>query len=158
MEATTYLGVHVFAGLAVPKHVLVRRRVPSSRPFVARSNTPHSDSAVTEAVTDVEEVAAKAAEALGSGVDASEPAAASTSKADDKDAPSHLSWQLDASELAQLDYTAPSQARKTLTNIKLAFALPWRRFKKEAVLTCKVNGLGDATLLVGLLFACMHGW
>lgn len=40
----------------------------------------------------------------------------------------------------ELAYVEPSGGSKAWTNVKLAFALPWRRFKSEAVLTIKMSG------------------
>jgi protease-4 len=40
---------------------------------------------------------------------------------------------------APLQYQEPSSSDKFWTSFKLAFALPWRRFKKESVLTFKVR-------------------
>jgi hypothetical protein len=64
----------------------------------------------------------------------------SSSSKDDKDAPKHLDWTPDASTLSPLEFTPLSGTEKAWTNIKLAFALPWRRFKSEAVLTFKLEG------------------
>lgn len=64
----------------------------------------------------------------------------SSSSKDDKDAPKHLGWTPDASTLSPLEFTPLSGTEKAWTNIKLAFALPWRRFKSEAVLTFKLEG------------------
>ena len=38
-------------------------------------------------------------------------------------------------------YQEPSGGEKFWTSFKLAFALPWRRFKSESVLVFKVGGL-----------------
>lgn len=46
-------------------------------------------------------------------------------------------WELPEVELA---YEEPSGGQKAWTNVKLAFALPWRRFKSESVLTLKLSG------------------
>lgn len=59
---------------------------------------------------------------------------------DDKDAPKHLNWQPDASTLAPLKFEPLSNSEKAWTNFKLLFALPWRRFKKDAVLAFKLEG------------------
>lgn len=68
-------------------------------------------------------------------------AASSTdSKADDKDAPKHLDWVPDAATLAPLRYSPLSDTEKNWTNFKLLFALPWRRFKRDAVLAFKLEG------------------
>lgn len=65
---------------------------------------------------------------------------ASSSTSDDKDAPKHLNWVPDGSSLAPLQFTPLSNTEKGWTNFKLLFALPWRRFKPEAVLTFKLEG------------------
>eukprot|EP00879_Flechtneria_rotunda_P016300 GHRR01017055.1.p1 GENE.GHRR01017055.1~~GHRR01017055.1.p1 ORF type:complete len:674 (+),score=260.41 GHRR01017055.1:690-2711(+) len=57
-----------------------------------------------------------------------------------KDAPKHLGWIPENSTLPPLQYTPLSNSEKAWTNFKLAFALPWRRFKKDAVLTFKLEG------------------
>jgi protease-4 len=67
-------------------------------------------------------------------------ASTSSNSKDDKDAPKHLDWVLDASDLAPLQFTPLSGSQTAWTNFKLAFALPWRRFKPEAVLTFKLEG------------------
>lgn len=59
---------------------------------------------------------------------------------DDKDAPKHLNWQPDATSLAPLKFTPLSDTEKNWTNFKLLFALPWRRFKRDAVLAFKLEG------------------
>lgn len=41
-------------------------------------------------------------------------------------------------DLPELEYRAPSGMDKFWTGTKLAFALPWRRFKKGSVLTIEV--------------------
>jgi protease-4 len=66
---------------------------------------------------------------------------ASTSTSSDKDSskPSHKDWVPDYSVLSPPSYSQPSGQDKFWTNLKLAFALPWRRFKKESVLTIKVS-------------------
>ncbi|KAL4444953.1 hypothetical protein ABPG77_004003 [Micractinium sp. CCAP 211/92] len=46
-------------------------------------------------------------------------------------------WELPEVELA---YREPSGGQKAWTSVKLAFALPWRRFKSESVLTLKLSG------------------
>ena len=40
----------------------------------------------------------------------------------------------------ELLYEEPSGGQKAWTNVKLAFALPWRRFKKDSVLVLKLSG------------------
>lgn len=39
----------------------------------------------------------------------------------------------------ELTYTEPSGLDKFWTNFRLAFALPWRRFKSDSVLAIKVR-------------------
>lgn len=63
---------------------------------------------------------------------------ASTKSADGKDIPDHLKWVLDVPALSPRQYQAPTASDKFWTSLKLIFALPWRRFKKESVLTIKV--------------------
>ena len=63
-----------------------------------------------------------------------------TNRSEDKDAPKHKDWVPDASTLAPLQFTPLSGAEKGWTNFKLLFALPWRRFKPEAVLAFKLEG------------------
>lgn len=46
-------------------------------------------------------------------------------------------WELPEEELA---FEEPSGGQKAWTSVKLAFALPWRRFKSESVLTLKLSG------------------
>ncbi|KAL4448020.1 hypothetical protein ABPG75_005239 [Micractinium tetrahymenae] len=46
-------------------------------------------------------------------------------------------WELPEDELA---FEEPSGGKKAWTSVKLAFALPWRRFKSESVLTLKLSG------------------
>lgn len=60
------------------------------------------------------------------------------------DAPwSAVDTQLRTSEAAQLPqelvYVAPTDGDRTWTSLKLAFALPWRRFAQDSVLTIKVG-------------------
>ncbi|GIL78352.1 hypothetical protein Vretimale_7700 [Volvox reticuliferus] len=43
-------------------------------------------------------------------------------------------------EAEELSFTAPSEKDRFWTNFKLAFALPWRRFKKDSVLTFTLEG------------------
>jgi protease-4 len=78
--------------------------------------------------------------ANGNGVTAVSSNSTSSSSKDDKDAPKHLDWSPDTSTLSPLEFTPLSGTEKAWTNIKLAFALPWRRFKPEAVLTFKLEG------------------
>jgi hypothetical protein len=59
---------------------------------------------------------------------------------DDKDAPKHLDWVPDASSLAPLQFEPLSDSERGWANFKLLFALPWRRFKKDAVLSFKLEG------------------
>lgn len=40
----------------------------------------------------------------------------------------------------ELEYVEPSGGQKAWTSFKLAFALPWRRFKKDSVLVLKLSG------------------
>lgn len=54
---------------------------------------------------------------------------ASTDSSNDKDAPKHLDWVPDGSSLAPLQFTPLSGVERGWANFKLAFALPWRRFK-----------------------------
>lgn len=68
-------------------------------------------------------------------------------KSDDKKEPAWdpEAWKLDASSLAPLEFKPLDGSEQMWTNIKLAFALPWRRFKKGAVLSFKVRaGLSGA--------------
>jgi len=54
-------------------------------------------------------------------------------------------WQMDASALAPLEFKPLSGGELMWARLKMAFALPWRRFKKGSVLTFKVrvgSGLG----------------
>jgi protease-4 len=69
---------------------------------------------------------------------------------DDSDAPSHLSWRPDASAIPPLAFTPLSGGQEAWTKFKLAFALPWRRFKPEAVLAFKLEGELSDKLQVGL--------
>lgn len=53
-----------------------------------------------------------------------------------------------------------ADAQKTLSRAKLIFALPWRRFKKQSVLTCKVGAAAAAAALccvIGSTLAQLHG-
>ena len=56
---------------------------------------------------------------------------------------SAVDTQLRDSEAArqpeELAYVAPTDGDRTWTLLKLAFALPWRRFAKDSVLTIKVG-------------------
>lgn len=87
-----------------------------------------------EAASSATAVAAASAATNGNGN------GASSSTEDDKDAPKHLNWVPDGSTLAPLQFTPLSNTEKGWTNFKLLFALPWRRFKPEAVLTFKLEG------------------
>jgi hypothetical protein len=44
----------------------------------------------------------------------------------------------------EVPYQAPTGADKFWTSVKLAFALPWRRFKKGSVLTIKVRSFEES--------------
>jgi len=92
-----------------------------------QQNEPQADTAVAQASP----AAVAATNGNGNG--------ASTSS-DDEDAPKHKDWVPDASSLAPLQFTPLTNTEKGWTNFKLAFALPWRRFKPEAVLTFKLEG------------------
>ncbi|KAF6255484.1 peptidase family S49-domain-containing protein [Scenedesmus sp. NREL 46B-D3] len=59
---------------------------------------------------------------------------------DDKDAPKHRDWVPDASSLTPLQFQPLSDSERGWANFKLLFALPWRRFKRDAVLTFKLEG------------------
>jgi hypothetical protein len=52
---------------------------------------------------------------------------------------------------AVLQYTEPSASQRFWTSVRLAFALPWRRFKKGSVLTFKVGARRHAAALLALL-------
>eukprot|EP00878_Enallax_costatus_P010639 GHUV01011114.1.p1 GENE.GHUV01011114.1~~GHUV01011114.1.p1 ORF type:complete len:395 (+),score=92.88 GHUV01011114.1:241-1425(+) len=65
---------------------------------------------------------------------------AEPSNKDDNDASKHLNWQPEGSTLAPLQFAPLSNSEKAWTNFKLLFALPWRRFKKDAVLAFKLEG------------------
>jgi hypothetical protein len=70
-------------------------------------------------------------------VTASTNGTSADSSSSDKDAPKHLDWVPDGSSLAPLQFTPLSGSEKAWTNCKLAFALPWRRFKvSAAALSC----------------------
>lgn len=66
-------------------------------------------------------------------------APATTVEATD-DKPTHLSWRPDAAALPAPVFAPLSSSEAVWTNIKLAFALPWRRFKRDSVLTFKLEG------------------
>lgn len=83
---------------------------------------------------------AATATATSNGNGTSTSSTTSSSTTDDKDAPKHKDWVPDASTLSALQFTPLSSGQKGWTNFKLAFALPWRRFKPEAVLTFKLEG------------------
>lgn len=82
-------------------------------------------------------VAAAASTTNGAGTNGT---SAAKDDKDDKDAPKHRDWVPDASSLAPLQFTPLTSSQRGWTNFKLAFALPWRRFKPEAVLTFKLEG------------------
>lgn len=123
-----------------------------------RCNAFDEDSTSSSAATQAEQLQ-EIASAVTNGTSASSGApnspvatvtkpAASTSTAtngsesskDDKDAPKHLNWTPDGSNLAPLKFTPLSGTEQGWTNFKLLFALPWRRFKKDAVLAFKLEG------------------
>lgn len=62
---------------------------------------------------------------------------------------SAVDTQLRDSEAARLPeelvYVAPTDGDRTWTSLKLAFALPWRRFTNDSVLTIKVRGVWLST-------------
>jgi hypothetical protein len=73
---------------------------------------------------------------------------------DDKDSPKHRSWVPDASTIAPLRYQPLSDSERGWANFKLLFALPWRRFKKDAVLSFKLEGeISDQLQVGGLAIA-----
>jgi protease-4 len=102
-------------------------------PRTATSTAETTDTTTTEAVDTPQDAAAAVAEATSNGASTSTSSDASSST------PSHLEWVPDVDSLGQLTYNAPSGSDKFWTSVKLAFALPWRRFKKESVLTMKVG-------------------
>lgn len=77
---------------------------------------------------------------------------------DDKDAPKHLNWVPDASGLAPLKFEPLSGSEQGWANFKLLFALPWRRFKKDAVLTFKLEGEIPDQLQVRQCLRSNHIW
>lgn len=83
-------------------------------------------------------VLATAAEVSSSTPSTPEPE--NNNKKDEKDAPKHINWVPDASGLARLKFEPLSGSERGWANFKLLFALPWRRFKKDAVLTFKLEG------------------
>jgi hypothetical protein len=54
--------------------------------------------------------------------------------------------QAQAEAVPELVYKEPSASDKLWTNFKLAFALPWRRFKQDSVLVMKVSGARPGTV------------
>jgi protease-4 len=105
----------------------------------------HNDAGETSTTSTIEQQQDTPAQptpaaAVASASTNSNGASTSSNSKDDKDAPKHLHWVLDASDLAPLQFTALSGSAQAWTNFKLAFALPWRRFKPEAVLTFKLEG------------------
>jgi hypothetical protein len=77
------------------------------------------------------------------GYSAVQPAVAATAVAsskEEKDAPKHKDWVPDPSSLAPMQFTPLTSSEQMWTKFKLLFALPWRRFKKEAVLAFKLDG------------------
>lgn len=46
----------------------------------------------------------------------------------------------DVEQVAELTFVEQSNSEKAMTNFKLLFALPWRRFKNGSVLTMKLSG------------------
>jgi protease-4 len=105
---------------------------PRTATSTAETSDP-SAAPTAEAVDATQGAAAAVAEAASNGASASTSSDASSST------PSHLEWVPDVDSLGQLTYNAPSGSDKFWTSVKLAFALPWRRFKKESVLTMKVG-------------------
>lgn len=114
------------------------------------SSEPSTETSAPEKVTAAVTGAASSGNGTGSGLGSSattvlakaaETNSSTNSKADtDKDAPKHKDWAPDASTLTPLRFSPLSDTERGWTNFKLLFALPWRRFKKEAVLTFKLEG------------------
>jgi hypothetical protein len=94
-------------------------------------------------------VLATAAEVSSSTPSTPEPENNNNSNKDDKDAPKHRSWVPDASSIAPLQFEPLSGSERSWANFKLLFALPWRRFKKDAVLSFKLEGEISDQLQVG---------
>ena len=125
--------MHAFlAGVRVVGHV---RR--AARPARVRCLPNTNVESQTETLTQKKEEVAAATAATTSDAASN---GASTSTSSDKDSkPSHKDWVPDYSVLTPPSYSEPSGQDKFWTGFKLAFALPWRRFKKGSVLTIKVS-------------------
>jgi hypothetical protein len=130
--------------------------LPQQRIISCQASSSDSDSSVLEqaasAVTPTNgttSVLATAAEVSSGPPSTPEPENNNGNK-DDKDAPKHRSWMPDASSLAPLQFEPLSDSERGWANFKLLFALPWRRFKKDAVLSFKLEGEISDQLQVGL--------
>jgi protease-4 len=60
-------------------------------------------------------------------------------KKDDKQAWDPAAWRMDPAALAPLEFKPLDGGELMWSRFKLAFALPWRRFKKGSVLAFKVR-------------------
>lgn len=138
-------AVHHAGARPVPAVAQPVRRVQRTVTYSSPNDTSETSSTSTleqqqaeqqpQASAPAQATAAAVASTNGNGVSTS-----TNSSSDDKDAPKHLNWVPDGSNLAPLQFTPLSGAEKGWTNFKLAFALPWRRFKPEAVLAFKLEG------------------
>ena len=54
--------------------------------------------------------------------------------------PEVVDEQVENEQGAELTFVEQSTSEKAMTNFKLLFALPWRRFKSGSVLTMKLSG------------------
>ncbi|KAF8059999.1 hypothetical protein HT031_004937 [Scenedesmus sp. PABB004] len=104
-------------------------------PLVRASEEPGA--AATTTTTDAPAAEAPAHAAAPA---AAAPAANGAAADKDKDAPAHLGWVPDAGAVPALKFEPLSDVDRGWANLRLAFALPWRRFKRGAALAFKLEG------------------
>lgn len=125
--------------LCVPALVQPVRRVQHTLTYSSPNDA--GETSTTSTIEQQQEAApAQPAAVAASASTNGNGASTSSNSKDDQDAPKHLDWVPDASDLSPLQFNALSGSQKAWTNFKLAFALPWRRFKPEAVLAFKLEG------------------
>jgi hypothetical protein len=100
-------------------------------------------------VVEPKPVEADAAHANGATVAADDEKKGDDKKKDGEWDPA--AWRMDPAALAPLEFKPLTGGELMWARLKMAFALPWRRFKKGSVLTFKVRCTGCLQLMHSLL-------
>ncbi|KAI8476080.1 MAG: peptidase family S49-domain-containing protein [Monoraphidium minutum] len=121
-----------------------RGAAPAPRPRggrrVASGDGEPSPTAVEDKAPEDAAQQAAAANGNGNGAEAAAPAPAAATSKGDKAEWDPAAWRADASALLPLEFKPLDGGELLWSRLKMAFALPWRRFKKGSVLAFKLEG------------------